>query len=122
VPPLAGALALLAAAMLLAAGAAAQAPPSVEPTGFETPEVLPPGEGREEAFHRCVACHSTAVIRRTALSRERWDELMDWMTEKHAMPPLDDAERAQIVGYLAKAFPPRRGGPRGRSNPFAEGR
>jgi mono/diheme cytochrome c family protein len=83
----------------------------------EIPEVLPEGAGREEAFYRCTACHGTAVIRRSHLSRERWDELMDWMTEKHGMPPLDGEERRLIVDYLAGAFPPqqrRRGG----ANPF----
>lgn len=98
------------AAVLLAAPVLAQAPEPEEPT------VLPEGAGREDTFYRCVACHSTAIIRRQGLSRERWDELMDWMTEKHGMPALDAAEREVIVGYLAQAFPPRRRGPR---NPFA---
>lgn len=92
---------------------------AAEPTS--TPDELPPGDGREDTFYRCTACHSTAVIRRSALSRAQWDELMDWMTEKHAMPPLEGDERDHIVGYLARAFPPRavRGGPRGAMNPFA---
>jgi hypothetical protein len=38
---------------------------------LETPEALLPGEVREEVFHVSTACHSTAVIRRTRLSRER---------------------------------------------------
>lgn len=83
----------------------------------ETPEVLPPGEARDDTFYRCTACHDTAVIRRSALSRGQWDELMDWMTEKHAMPPLEGAEREAIVDYLARAFPPRGG--RAARNPFA---
>lgn len=49
---------------------------AVEQTA-ETPEALPEGHGREDTFYRCTACHSTAVIRRSRLSRERWDELMD---------------------------------------------
>jgi hypothetical protein len=71
----------------------------------ETPEVLPPGEGREETFAACTACHSTAVIRRSRLSRGRWDELIDWMVERHGMNPLDAEHRRLIVDYLATVFP-----------------
>ena len=84
----------------------------------ETPEALPEGPGREEAFYACTACHGTAVIGRSRLTREGWDELMDWMAEKQGMAPLEGEERRVIVDYLARAFPPgtrqqRRGG-----NPF----
>jgi mono/diheme cytochrome c family protein len=85
----------------------------------ETPEALPEAPGREETFHTCVACHGTAVISRSRLTREGWDELMDWMTEKHGMPRLEGEERRVIVDYLARVFPQgarqRRGG-----NPFLE--
>lgn len=84
----------------------------------ETPEALPEGHGREDTFYRCTACHSTAVIRRSRLSRDRWDELMDWMTERHGMPPLEGDERRLIVDYLAGAFPPQEQRRRGPSNPF----
>src|SRR5215207_3128351 len=94
-PPGAAALVLLAAALL--------APP--------------PGAAREDVFYACTACHSTAVIRRSRLSRQQWDDLMDWMTEKHGMNPLEDERRRQIVDYLATAFPATTGRRRG-SNPF----
>ncbi len=84
----------------------------------ETPEVLPEGHGREDTFYRCTACHSTAVIRRSRLSRERWDELMDWMAERHGMPPLGGDERQLIVGYLAGAFPPQEQRRQSPGNPF----
>ena len=95
----------------------AEQPAAVEQTA-ETPEDLPEGNGREDTFYRCTACHSTAVIRRSRLSRERWDELMDWMTERHGMPPLEGDERRLIVGYLAGAFPPQEQRRRGPANPF----
>lgn len=81
----------------------------------ETPEALPDGPGRDETFYACVACHGTAVIRRSRLTRAGWDELMDWMTEKHGMPRLEGDDRRVIVDYLARSFPPaaqqqRRGG------------
>ncbi|MFH5923671.1 hypothetical protein [Roseomonas xinghualingensis] len=82
----------------------------------ETEDILPVGHGREEVFARCTACHSTAIIRRSGFSRERWDELMDWMTEKQGMAPLEGEVRTLVVDYLAEHFPPRRN-PRN-ANPF----
>ena len=82
----------------------------------ETEDILPAGQGREEVFARCTACHSTAIIRRSGFSRARWDELMDWMTEKQGMAPLEGEMRSLVVDYLAEHFPPRRG-PRN-TNPF----
>lgn len=106
------------AAALLGLALAAGAAPAQEPEP-ETEEALPAGPGREETFGACTGCHATAVIRRSGLSRERWDELMDWMTERHGMAPLEGALRTTIVDYLAEAFPPRRGTPGGRGrNPF----
>ena len=83
----------------------------------EEETVLADGEGRSEVFGYCTACHNTALIRRSAFTRERWDELMDWMAEKHGMNPLEGEFRATIVDYLARHYGPRARGPRG-GNPF----
>lgn len=85
----------------------------------EGPEILPAGAHRDEVFARCTGCHSTAIVRRTRLDRARWDDLMDWMTEKQGMPALEGEERTQIVDYLAAAFPPAANRARA-ANPFAE--
>ena len=83
----------------------------------EEETVLAQGEGRSEVFGYCTACHNTALIRRSAFTRERWDELMDWMTEKHGMNALEGEFRDTIVDYLARHYGPRTRGPRG-GNPF----
>ena len=93
--------------------AAAQA--VTQPAEEET--VLPDGHGRAETFGYCIACHSTAIIRRSQFSREQWDGLMDWMTEKHAMNRLEGELRETIVNYLATQFGPAQAPARGR-NPF----
>jgi hypothetical protein len=85
----------------------------------EEESVLADGEGRSETFAYCTACHNTALIRRSAFSRDRWDELMDWMVEKHGMNPLEGEFRATIVDYLARHYGPRAAGPRG-GNPFLD--
>ena len=83
----------------------------------EEETVLADGEGRSEVFGYCTACHNTALIRRSAFTRDRWDELMDWMAEKHGMNPLEGEFRDIIVDYLARHYGPRARGPRG-GNPF----
>lgn len=105
--------ALLLALTLTGGVALAQTAPAPEP---EDPSIFPAGEGQEETFYACSACHSTAIIRRSAFTRDQWDGLMDWMVEKQGMTPLEPADRRQIVDYLAQHFGPR-ASPRGR-NPF----
>lgn len=83
----------------------------------EEETVLPDGEGRSETFAYCTACHDTALIRRSRLGREQWDGLMDWMSEKHGMNPLEGELRDLIVTYLASHFGPAQAPARGR-NPF----
>ncbi len=110
-------LALAAGWLLLAEPAASQRQPGLPPPVDEAPESLPPGSGRDEMFYACVACHGSAIIRQQGMTRERWDQTLSLMTEKHGMAPPEPAERALIVDYLAKAFPPRQ---RGRPNPFLQ--
>jgi hypothetical protein len=83
----------------------------------EEETVLPEGHGRGESFAYCTACHNTAIIRRSRFSRDQWDGLMDWMTERHGMNPLEGEFRSLIVDYLAEHFGPAQGPARGR-NPF----
>jgi len=119
-------LLVLAAALavaLAAGGAAADDPPSAE----ESPTVLPDGDGRDLVFYGCVPCHSTQIVRRQAMSRERWSDTLDWMTSRHGMPPLEPADRTAVLDYLARHFGPAAAAgvprpfftPPARSNPFA---
>ena len=111
--------------LVLAAALAALlplAPARAQPAGpeRETPAVLPEGPGREVTFYVCTPCHSTAVIRRSGLTRPQWDDLMDWMVQRQGMPELNPELRRTVVDYLAQAFPPRRAAPRAGRNPFSE--
>ena len=83
----------------------------------EEETVLPEGEGRSEAFAYCTVCHNTALIRRSRFTRPQWNGLMDWMTERHGMNPLDGEFRDTIVDYLARHFGPAQAPSRAR-NPF----
>jgi hypothetical protein len=80
-------------------------------------EDLPEGKGRETTFYTCTACHGVALIKAQGLTRDLWDASIDLMLDKHRMPPVKPAERAEILDYLSEQFPPRRRG-RAADNPF----
>jgi hypothetical protein len=87
-----------------AAAAAEQARLEAATRPAEDETVLADGPGRSETFGYCTACHSTALIRRSQFSRQRWDELMDWMANVHRMNPLEGELRTLIVDYLARHY------------------
>ena len=87
------------------------------PPHNDTVEDLPDGKGRETTFYACTACHGVALIKAQGLTRDLWDSTFELMLEKHRMPPVKPAERAEILDYLGQQFPPRRRG-RNADNPF----
>ncbi|MGZ9106147.1 MAG: hypothetical protein ACXW3M_10145 [Rhodoplanes sp.] len=94
----------------------------------EEPTVFPDGKHRDEVFYFCTACHSSRLVRNQAMTRERWDMTLTWMTERHNMPVLDGEDRERFLDYLTQAFgpsaatgtsrPPFLTGPQ-RKNPFS---
>ncbi len=103
----------LPAAMVVAAlavwGALSPVVPAAEQTTSETGEAdeyggLPEGQGREEVFYACQACHSLAIVKQQGLDRESWDETLVWMVEEQEMGLLDPEERKLILDYLATHF------------------
>jgi hypothetical protein len=103
---------LLAAAMLSASAFPAAATD-------ETAESLPNFPGRDDTFGYCIGCHSFKVVGRQGMNRERWDDTLTWMSEKHSMPAPDADMRKVLLDYLEKAYPQQSGGSRGWTNPFA---
>lgn len=94
----------LAAALAVAGGMLATIGPGV----LAEVEIdgMPPGPGRDEVHAICSACHSINLVNQQRLSRQRWDQLLDWMVEKQGMPEPDPAERALILDYLELAYGP----------------
>lgn len=88
---------------------------------FDNPEDLPEGEGREDAFYNCIACHSFQVVVRQGMSRPMWDDTLNLMVERHGMWELEETERELILDYLSEHYPPTvtTGTSRGWVNPFA---
>lgn len=83
-------------------------------------EDLPPGEGREDTFYLCGACHSFDLVSRQGMSRGMWDNTLTLMVERHGMFELETWERDLILDYLAVAFPPEERPAAGWTNPFAQ--
>ena len=67
---------------------------------------MPDHPGKEEVFYTCNVCHSIRLVTQQRLSRQRWDQLLDWMVEEQGMAQLTAAERQVILEYLATQYGP----------------
>lgn len=65
---------------------------------------LPDGEGAEETYYQCVACHSTEIIKQQRVTDHRWDELWTWMVEEQGMAEPDEETKEIILSYLKENF------------------
>lgn len=64
----------------------------------------PAGPGQLETGRLCDSCHSLAIVKQQGLSRESWDDLLDWMVEEQGMAEQTPDQRALILEYLATHF------------------
>lgn len=87
-------LGMLTAALLLSA--------PVRADSHDEYEGLPPGEGRDEVYGYCGACHSVRLVTQQGLSRERWREILVWMVEEQGMAELDEETKTLILDYLSE--------------------
>jgi hypothetical protein len=85
----------------------ARAEPTVVDPAPESIEALPPGDGRDETFGLCTACHGFRLVASQGMSRAQWDETLTWMTLRHGMPEVLGGERDLILDYLERHYPPR---------------
>jgi mono/diheme cytochrome c family protein len=95
-----------AVAMLTANTASAQPGGTFVPRE-EAPEEFAAGPGRDEAFYACTACHNFKLVASQGMSRERWDDTIRLMIDRHNMPAIDGEDRRRVLDYLAQAYPPR---------------
>jgi cytochrome c len=72
--------------------------------GEEDFGLLVSGEGVEETFYACTACHSEMIVVQQGKTREDWDKLFDWMIEEQGMAEMDAAEREIVLDYLAEHY------------------
>ena len=90
--------------------------PALVETRIQHIDVFRDGAARVEVLWFCTACHSSELVRRQGLTRDRWDDLLTWMTDRHGMAPLEGTDRTKFLDYLSEALPPKPA--RGFVNPF----
>ena len=73
---------------------------------LETPvDIVSTGPGREAVFYSCNGCHSLMLVTQQGMSRDRWDETLEWMVEEQGMNEIQDTTtRDLILDYLARHF------------------
>ncbi|MEM7283210.1 MAG: cytochrome c family protein [Pseudomonadota bacterium] len=79
---------------------------SVETTEEEEYEfgVLFDAPGVETTYYACVACHSERIVAQQGLTRDEWDEMLEWMVEEQGMSEIDEPDRTEIIDYLAQHY------------------
>ena len=86
----------------------------------EAPEEFPAGAGRDDTFYACSGCHGFKIVAQQGMTRRQWEDSIQFMVDRHKMPPLPEKEQKIALDYLEAAFPPRApSSGRGWQNPFA---
>ena len=51
------------------------------------------------SFYYCTACHSFKIVAAQGMSRDRWDESLTWMVDRHNMPDVqgETGERSWTI-------------------------
>lgn len=65
---------------------------------------LPADTGQVEVFAFCSACHSMMIVKQQNLSREDWEETLEWMVEEQGMDEMPADIRPIVLDYLAKHY------------------
>lgn len=97
-------IAALLVALVLLLGRGLPAPAGAQWDPGDEWEGLPEGEGREELFYNCIACHSTAIIQQQRLDRRTWNEVLVWMVDDMGMPEMPEEEHELVLDYLVEHF------------------
>ncbi|MEO3415033.1 aldehyde dehydrogenase [Roseovarius sp. CAU 1744] len=79
------------------------APPSLANEDYEF-GVLFDAPGVETTFYACTACHSEMIVAQQGLTREEWDDMLEWMVEEQGMYEIEEPERSEILDYLAAHY------------------
>ena len=63
---------------------------------------LPDGTGKKILLNTCTVCHDLSRVKRTAATREEWEEILGAMLNEGAM--LSEEDFPVLLGYLARNF------------------
>ena len=66
--------------------------------------VLHEAPGVDLTYAYCAACHSEMLVAQQGLTRERWDDMLEWMVEEQGMAEIDEPDRSIILDYLTEYY------------------
>ncbi len=66
--------------------------------------VLFDAPGVETTYYTCIACHSEMIVAQQGLTRDEWDDMLEWMVEEQGMSEIEEPERSEILDYLATHY------------------
>lgn len=66
--------------------------------------VLYEAPGVELTYDYCAACHSEMLVAQQGLTREDWDQLLEWMVAEQGMPEIEEPDRSIVLDYLAEHY------------------
>ncbi|MEM9205869.1 MAG: aldehyde dehydrogenase [Pseudomonadota bacterium] len=66
--------------------------------------VLKDAEGVLITYYTCAGCHSERIVAQQGLTRDEWDELLDWMIDEQGMGEPATEDRFVILDYLSTHY------------------
>ncbi|EEE37487.1 cytochrome c-552 [Rhodobacteraceae bacterium KLH11] len=66
--------------------------------------VLFDAPGVEETFYACGACHSEMIVAQQGLTRNGWEEMLEWMVDEQGMSEIDEPDYSVILEYLSTHY------------------
>lgn len=64
--------------------------------------------GYQAVAVNCLACHSARIIIQQGLSRDKWEDTIEWMQEEQGLWPIPAPTLGEILDYLAAHYGPSR--------------
>ena len=70
--------------------------------------ILVPAEGADAAHAYCTVCHSERIVAQQGLTRNGWQEVLEFMTDEYGMPPIGAPDFDRVINYLSTHYGPDR--------------
>ena len=77
---------------------------AAEATGESEYGVLHEAPGVDLTYAYCAGCHSEKLVAQQGLTREDWDQMLDWMVEEQGMAEIEEPDRSLVLDYLAEHY------------------
>lgn len=81
---------------------------AVQPAEQADIGILVQGNGGEETYAYCTACHSERIVAQQGQTRDGWAELLEWMVDEQSMTPIEEPDLSKVLDYLSMNYGPDR--------------